>query len=287
MNRPAARSPIASIPLEGVRVARIGRPDLAALAALRGRPGVRVQVQGESGGEGGPGLAWVAWEPAAPGARDPVVEALLPVPGVVFFRKGGGGLWSRVGRRLPEFAEGPPEGIDRPDWGWPLDRALVPEAIRGRRAGTVVEPIRLRLVRDAAERRATAVLVAIEGLLPWVERAPTARLQGLRGSRAGDRVLLIGDRLPPVVGLGRFWGDRVLRPVGFRLDPDLSEPMLAEAVGLRGADLALFDREGRVEVIPDRCLSVVSRASVRGMAGIDRRATGPGSGGGGNPGALP
>jgi hypothetical protein len=79
----------------------------------------------------------------------------------------------------------------------------------------------------------------------------------------------------------------VLLPVGFRPDPGLSEAMLAEAIGLQGADLALFDREGRVEVIPDRCLSIVSRAAVRRMAGIERRTLAPGATRGAGEGGLP
>ncbi|WP_152052482.1 hypothetical protein [Tautonia marina] len=264
-----------SMPLEGVRVARIGRSDLAALAGLRGRSDVRVQADGEREEE----RVWVAWEPPPDRTqRDEVVEALLPVSGVVFARIGEGGHWYRVGRRVPEFGQGPPEGIERRDWGWPLDRVLVPEAIRGTAPVPVVEPARLRLVRDDRERRATAVMVAIEALLPWVDQAPTARLRGLRGSRSGDRVLLIGDRLPPIIGLGRFWGVRVLVPIGFRPEPPLPEPMLVEAIGLQDEDLALIHPEGSVEVVPERCLSVVSRGAVRRMAGIETRMLGPDAG---------
>lgn len=258
-------------------MARIGRSDLAALAGLRGRSDVRVQAEGEAEGE--EERVWVAWEPPSDrGQRDEVVEALLPVSGVVFARLGEGGAWYRVGRFLPEFGQGPPEGIERREWGWPLDRVLVPGAMRGDAPREVVEPARLRVVRDDRERPATAVMVTIEALLPWVDQAPTARLQGLRGSRSGDRVLLIGNRLPPIVGLGRFWGTRVLVPVGVRPDPPLPESMLAEAVGLRDEDLALIDSEGRVEVIPERCLSSVSRGAVRRMAGIETRMLGPDAG---------
>ncbi len=262
-------------------MARIGRSDLAALARLRGRPDVRVQAEGED--EGTRERVWVAWEPPDRGQRDEVVEALLPVSGVIFARIGEGGEWSRVGRFLPEFGQGPPEGIGHREWGWPLDRVLVPGAIRGNAPGSVVETARLRLVRDDRDRPATALLATIEALLPWVEMAPTARLRGLRGSRSGDRVLVIGHRLPPIGGLGRFWGTRVLVPVGFRPDPPLPEPMLAEAVGLGDGDLALMDSEGKVEVIPERCLSVVSRGAIRRMAGIETRLIDANAGKGGSP----
>ena len=75
-------------PWQAVSAARLPAAFLGALAPLRDRADVRVDVAGES--------AWVRW----PAGRSEVVRRLLGVPGVEFFARRGR-AWSRFGSRLP------------------------------------------------------------------------------------------------------------------------------------------------------------------------------------------
>ncbi|WP_145270402.1 hypothetical protein [Tautonia plasticadhaerens] len=267
--------PNSPAPLSGVRLARVPIAGLAALAALRGRGDVTVLAA--EGGED----AWVSWRPGPGGDRDEVVEALLPVPGAAFFRGDRGG-WYRVGRSLPDFDAGPaPEGDHAGPPGLPLHRALLPGPTRWLDPRADWRPATLRLAADHRPRPASALVIRAGALLPWAESAPTASLRGLAAARSGDRVLLLGRRLPPVLGLGRYWGGRVLVPLGSRPEPDLPEARMAEALGLPDGDLGLIGPDGRVEVVPGRAPRPLSRASARLMAGISDRlpgGQGPGSG---------
>ncbi|RUL85747.1 hypothetical protein [Tautonia sociabilis] len=280
MNPPPRRPPPPLWPLSCARLARLPCSGLPALAALRARPDIRVGVAGET--------AWISWDPAD-SARDEVVEALLPVPGAVFFRQGEeDGRWYRIGSRLPDLDARFPVNLDddgefplRAEAGaapaLPLHRVLVPGPIRWEPPSGAWEPVRLRLERDDRPRPASALLATAGALLPWAESAPTARLGALRAARSGDRVLVFGRRLPPIPGAGRLWGHRVLIPLGMRAEPALPEPRLAEALGLADDQLALIGPDARIERLPSRVLVPLSRQAARRMAGIspaDRLANG-------------
>jgi hypothetical protein len=195
------------------------------------------------------------------------------VPGSAFFRKDGG-HWYRAGRRLPELNAVPSPEAEAGATGIALHLALVPEPTRWLEPrADDWSPAVLRLEADSSStpRPASALVVRADALLPWAESAPTALLQGLRAARSGDRVLLVGGRLPPMAGLGRFWGRQVLVPLGSRPEPELPEVRMAEALGLVGDDLGLIGPDGRVEVVPGPALGPLSRASARLLAGVSDR----------------
>ena len=64
----------------------------------------------------------------------------------------------------------------------------------------------LRLVPDRCFRPTTALDGTLGALAAWAETATSASLAALRGARLGDRVLLIGPRLPALAGAVRLWG---------------------------------------------------------------------------------
>jgi hypothetical protein len=213
------------------------------LAGLRTRPGVTVAVRGER--------AWVRWPP---GESD-VLLGLLAAPGVELFTQREG-LWFRLGSRLPCFDVPADEGV-------PLAAALTPAPL------TLPEPVRpspspcpLRLVRDDRPRPASALLAPLAEVARWAETATTRQLTSLRSARAGDVVLLLGERLPPLPGATRFSGRVLLAPLGWRPEPDLPEAALAEALGLGPGDIGLLTDEG-LEVLPDSAFAPLSRAGVR------------------------
>jgi hypothetical protein len=226
-----------------VRAARVPAAGLAALAPVRCQPGVTVHRLGE--------VAWVVW----PAEADEVVRCLRPVRGVEFFAENDG-RWHRFGHRLP-CADGPPRGA-----GEPLDRVLVPTPLTPLPPGEAGPPVRLGIVRGGAPRPATALRCPVRDLARWADAATTAELAAVRAARCGPRALLLGERLPAVPGGERFWGERVLVPLGFRPEPELPDDVLRQACGVAEDELLILDAAG-AEAVPERALQPLTRAGVR------------------------
>jgi hypothetical protein len=230
-------------PLDACRAARVPATGLEALAPLRARGGVRV-VRGDP--------VWVAWD----GERPDVIAALLTVPGAELFESRDG-RWFRPGAHLPAF--------NLPPAGEPvlLDRAILPAPIEPLEPADR-EPRRapLRLVRCDVPRPTTVLRCPIAALRPWADTATSAEIAAVRAARNGDAAWLMGSKLPAIVGAERFWGDRVLIPLGFRADPDWPEAALREAAGV-GPDETLVLAEQGSEAIPADAFKPLTRAAIR------------------------
>ncbi len=125
---------------------------------------------------------------------------------------------------------------------------------------------------------AAAVSCRLAGLAEWAERETTARIAALTavwishsdGDPEVAEVLVLGPsgRLPTTRGDSRFWGVDLLIPIGFRVDPELSESAIRRVVGARPDDLVLLDNQGP-ELIPREAFQPLSRAAIRlACAGI-------------------
>jgi hypothetical protein len=101
-----------------------------------------------------------------------------------------------------------------------------------------------------------------EELARWAENATTWQLGSLQAAWCEEQVILLGERLPPLPGATRWWGNRILVPLGFRLDPDLAEGAVFQALGLVQSERAFLTLDG-VEVLPADAFGPVSRAGVR------------------------
>jgi hypothetical protein len=231
-------------PLDNVCCASLPRDALAVLADLRCQPEVRVAWAGDR--------AWLYWA----AGDEAVLRRLLPVPGVKLYERRGE-LWFRPGQALPVFDL--PEDLSTQS----LERALTPAPFHAELPGRLeVLPIRLRLVREQSVRPAAALRCRLAELVAWAETATSRQLAGLRAARAGSEVLVVGTRLPPIPGAERFWGQRVLIPLGHRVEPALPESALYEALGVDGEAIVLF-RETDVEIVAESALQPLSRAGAR------------------------
>jgi hypothetical protein len=231
-------------PLDDVCFASLPEDAMPFLAEVRCLEGVEVMVQDRR--------AWVRW----PAGNEAVLRCLLPVPGVELYVSRHG-LWFRPGANLPSF-EVPDLSPVRP-----LVQVLTPAPIQPvppAPVSWVAE--QLRLVRDTRPRSATALYCDLRLLTRWAETATSAALSRLEGACLGDKVLVRGQRLPPLADAERFWGCRVLIPLGFRQEPDWAESALAEALGLGSGELILL-RSGSAVVVPENVLGRLCRASVR------------------------
>jgi hypothetical protein len=238
-----------SDPWADVRAARLPVGGLAALAPVRCRPSVTVHVAD--------GHAWVVW----PAVDDGLVRCLRPVRGVEFFANRDG-RWFRFGHRLPTDERPPITG------GTPLDRTVVPAVVAPLAPPAATDlPVRLCVVRGGRPREVTACRCPLRELARWADTATTLEIEPVRAARYGHRALLLGSRLPTVRGGERFWGERVLVPVGYRPEPDLPEPLLREACRVTHDELVLLDADG-AETIPERAFAPLTRAGLRlGLAG--------------------
>jgi hypothetical protein len=93
-------------------------------------------------------------------------------------------------------------------------------------------------------------------------------LAGLRAALGEGEVLVLGERLPPLLGGQRYWGRDVLVPLGQRPEPALAEGVLRAALQLGPDEVALLSPEG-IEVVPRTALGPVTRAGVRLASGRD------------------
>ena len=65
-----------------------------------------------------------------------------------------------------------------------------------------------------------------------------------------------------LAGAQRYWGKRVLVPLGFRPDPELSEAVLLEACGAGRNEIVLLDSRGTI-VIAESAFEPLTRAGLR------------------------
>lgn len=229
--------------LAEVCCARVPVESLAHLAPLRVREGIRIRLLDD--------YAWLWWT-----AGDAVVLPLvLALEGVQLFERRAG-AWYRPGRHLPAF-EVPSEAEARP-----LLHVLTPLPVRAESQAPLFAPLRLRLVRDDCPRAASALCCPLTALAEWAEQATTKQLRSLLAVRAGERVLLRGERLPPLTEGERFWGGTIWTPLGLRPEPELSEGALREALRLRDREIALLREEG-FESIDADLFQPQTRAGVR------------------------
>jgi hypothetical protein len=231
-------------PLDDVCLASLPRDGLAALAEVRRVGGVAVTFAGDR--------AWVRWPPG----RDEVLRCVLPVRGAKLFLPRDGG-WSRFGSRLPAF------DVPSLDAGRPLSEVLTPALFEPEPPGdTPLTPRALRLVRDDRPRPTAALLCDLAALGAWADTATTASLAAVEAARLGDRVLLLGRRLPALPGAEPFWGGGVLVPLGLRPEPAWPESALRDALGVGGDEVALLGEAG-VTVVPREALRPLTRAAAR------------------------
>jgi hypothetical protein len=239
--------------LDHVSCARMPASALALLAGLRRVEGISVVRDGEH--------AWVFWEPG----DQRVLRAVLPALGVELYEKKGV-TWHRAGHRLPAF-ELPPTSEPIA-----LNRVVTPEPFSAEQPPCeVLCPMTLSLARDGRPRPTTAALCSMATLGRWADSATSAEIEAIRGVLQGDSALLLGQQLPAWRGSVRYWGGRVLVPIGFETRPSLPEDVLLEALGGSGRELLRLvlvqdDSEGAglaVEAIPLEAFRPLSRAGVR------------------------
>ncbi len=224
--------------------ARIPIRALPWLAPLRLRQDIRIQLTDS--------YVWVDWR----AHEDEIVQHLLGILDVCFFNERAG-LWSEHGSRLPA------RHMPKIDPKLLLNQVLLPETLPD---GVVpvaqIERLPLRLVADDQIHPTTAVVCSLASLVAWAEVAPTFAIERFRGVWSGTRALIVGDNPPRFADDRRYWGRRLLIPLGYRVEPALKEELLVGEGGPLEGTLVLFDSD-RVERIPDDSLRMLTRPGIR------------------------
>lgn len=235
--------------MQDVCCARLAKAQLAALARARCADDVQAVIDGDD--------LWLRWR----SGDETMLRLVLPLPGVTLFVQRDG-QWYPLGSRLP--TAGPPAGP-----GQRLDTLIAPEYVRPVEAPARNHvPVRLRLVRDGTVHPSSGLETTLDVLTAWADTAPSAWFARLRAAWSGRRAILLGDRLPLLPGSTRYWGHRLLTPLGFRPDPAWPESALVEALALRDEDLFLLKPTGG-EIVPAAAFQPLTRAGAR-LAGGER-----------------
>jgi hypothetical protein len=217
---------------------------LPILGDLRRSPDVKAIVIGDR--------AWVCWEPA----NSEVFRRLFPIPRVnLYVRRDGS--WYLHGSRLPA-----PEVPDAAS-AKPLYDILFPEAVQATRPDSIEPtPHMLRLVRSCQPRHTRGMSCNLADISQWVNRATGKELSAIRAARTRDRVMLLGTNLPALPAAQRFWGQRLLLPLGHDITLSLSEDALLQALGVAENELLVLSA-GEADVISLKAFEPLTRAGVR------------------------
>lgn len=222
------------IPLAGLR----------RLAMLRHRGDISVLRIGEN--------AWIRWPVGDP----EVIRSLLPVPGVQFFRREKDG-WFPFGSRLPA-ASPPPDDV-----GQPLANVLLPERFEILSPHQhQLAPVPLRIVRGGDPTTATGLICHVDSLVMLANSATTAELARIMAARSRERAVLLGTVLPNIPGATRLYGDSLLIPVGFRVEPRLPVSAIRDAAGADAGEILVWLEAG-LERIPKAAFESLTRAGIR------------------------
>jgi MoxR-vWA-beta-propeller ternary system domain bpX2 len=230
--------------LANLERARLPAAALGRLAALRCQHGVQVALNDRD--------LWIRWDPG----QDAIALALLPLAGCQLYGRKDG-HWYAWGRTLPAF-----EVPESPRFR-PLFQVIFPAPMQPVTPDhTAVVRTTLRLVADTTYRATQAMQCPLDLFRAWADTVPGCTLARYQGAIKKTRLFVLGKKLPWLADGERFWGHRVLLPIGYRPDPLLAEADLLKAAGVAESDLLVIRQES-CEIVATDEFTFLSHAALR------------------------
>jgi hypothetical protein len=122
----------------------------------------------------------------------------------------------------------------------------------------------VRLVTQEEEKEATAMLLTLDVLAPYITEAPTIRLNKIRWTILNkNEALLIGTPLLPLPGKTYWQRKDMLIPTGYDFDFFLLEDVISKQVNPGRMNITLWNSDGSYISVPKDSLTLLSRSSFR------------------------
>ena len=109
-------------------------------------------------------------------------------------------------------------------------------------------------------------VVKWEQVAPWADTALTREINAVR--RKGKMAWLLGSDLPVLAKAERFWGNKLLVPLGYRPEPAWPESVLVDVAGIEKGELLVL-RPDRVETLPLDAFQHLTRAAIHSQCWND------------------
>lgn len=128
--------------------------------------------------------------------------------------------------------------------------------------------VELSIIPSTQQHPASAVLLPLTRLYALLRATPETLWKHLGVAWHKQQALVrtsVGQALRldvPPQNSQRFWGERVLVPLGWQLSVDAAEPVTLRLIGAKANEIALVQHKG-ISLIPEACFAPASRAGLR------------------------
>jgi hypothetical protein len=219
--------------------------DKDALASVRCMPGLQAAIDD--------GLIWVRGIPAAV-KPDLAIQQL---PSIHTYKLDDE-------NRLFPLGNVTPVGTLKPFKWIPIRDLISVELPPSGMPGRLNEKHTVRLVPSSREEKVGALITDLQTWHDYAEHAPLVRLRQTHFAvSANNKVIVVGDPLPPIPGKAFSLKNNILLPAGYDFDPPVIGSLIATRFNASKTSLLLFNIDGSCEEIHLSSLIPSSRSAVR------------------------
>lgn len=229
---------------DSLSAACINLQDLPVLGVFRDREVITVSIEGER--------VWIKWN----AGEVSVVDRLLPLNNVELFRNESG-KWYKLGSKIP-FPNVPTSTTFVS-----LSSVLFPDQIVWRSPDEITGSLKkIGLKQACSVQKTTALLCPFGTFVEWAENASSFEISRLSGVFCDDCVLVLGENVPPIPEGTRFYGESVLLPLGYQLDPELTDTEVRSLLDSSQDEIVLITADD-AQLIAKSLINRLTRSAIR------------------------